>query len=164
MSSPPTQSARSHLRRNSLEILQYAKRLQEKYILHPFWDGSSFDKIDEISRVPDVDIVDAGCCKYLLIEVNNCGTAYGQSKLVVRGDASCTYHADILEKLEKQINTKELVLNCKGGGRIQVDPATRTISVYGRSQEFGRADHEKTVEILRKSYPQWTIDLTDDEY
>lgn len=26
-------------------------------------------------------------------------------------------------------------------------------------QEFGQADHGKTVEILKKKYPQWTIKI-----
>ncbi len=90
MSSPT--SGRLSLRRNSLELLQYAKRLQEKYILHPFWIDSSMGKIEGIAHVPDVDIVEAGCCKYVLIEVQNTGTTYSQSKLVVRGDASCADH------------------------------------------------------------------------
>ncbi|CAF1307316.1 unnamed protein product [Adineta steineri] len=160
-----TTSGRSHKRRrNSLELFQYAKRLQERYILHPFWIDTSMGKINEISHVPDVDIAEAGCCKYILIEVRNYGTTYEQSKLVVRGDASCAYHADLLDKLKSQINQKELTIECIGGGRIRVDPATRTISVYGQSQEFGEADHQQTVEILKKKYPQWTIEVTDDEY
>jgi len=36
--------------------------------------------------------------------------------------------------MENQIDEKKLTLDCKGGGRIQVDPGTRTISVYGYSQ------------------------------
>jgi hypothetical protein len=91
MSSPT--SGRLHLRRNSLELLQYAKRLQDKYILHPFWIDSSMGKIEELSRVPDVDIVEAGCCKYILIEIRDEETTYGQSKFVVRGDASCVDHS-----------------------------------------------------------------------
>jgi hypothetical protein len=85
---------RCHKRRNSRELLQYAKRFQEKYILHQFWiDSSSMGKkIVQISDVPDVDIAEAGCFKYILIEVCDRGTTYGQSKLVVRGDASCAYH------------------------------------------------------------------------
>ncbi len=97
MSSPT--SGRFHLRRNSLELLQYAKRLQEKYVLHPFWIDSSMGKIEEISQVPDVDIAEAGCCKYILVEVRDDGATYTQSKLVVRGDASCADHGkNILEK------------------------------------------------------------------
>ncbi len=90
---------RNHKRRNSREILRYAKRFQEKFILHEFWiDLSMGKKIGEISDVPDVDIAEAGCFKYILIEVRDRGTTYGQSKLVVRGDASCAYHGRGIEK------------------------------------------------------------------
>lgn len=145
---PPPTSGRLNIRRNSLELLQYAKRLQDKYILHPYWINSSMGKIEEISQVPEVDIAEAGCCKYVLIEVRDGGTTYNQAKLVVRGDASCADHGkiyfrikiylcihlvDVLEKMENQIDENKLTLTCKGGGRIQVDPGTRTISVYGYS-------------------------------
>ncbi|CAF1197018.1 unnamed protein product [Rotaria sp. Silwood1] len=161
----PTAKERSRKRRNSLELLQYAKRFQEKYILHQFWiDLSMSKKIREISDVPDVDIGEAGCFKYILIEVRDRGTTYGKSKFVVRGDAACAYHADVLDIMESQIDPTKLTLDCKGGGRIRVDPQIRTISVYGYSMGFGRADHEKTVEILKKSYPEWTIEITDEEY
>jgi 2-phosphoglycerate kinase len=84
---------RCHKRQNSREILQYAKHFQEKYILHPFWiDSSMGKKIGEISDIPDVDIAEAGCFKYILIEVRDRGATLGQSKFVVRGDASCAYH------------------------------------------------------------------------
>jgi hypothetical protein len=95
-SSPPSGNLR--IRRNSIEFLQYAKRLQEKYILHPFWIDTSMGKIGEISHVPDVDIAEAGCCKYLLIEVQDRDTTYGPPKLVVRGDASCAYHGENINK------------------------------------------------------------------
>jgi hypothetical protein len=35
--------------------------------------------------------------------------------------------------MEGQIDEKKLTLDCKGGGRIRVNPQTRTISVYGYS-------------------------------
>lgn len=80
--------------RDPKTLLQYAKQLQEKYILHPFWiDKSMGKKIAELGDIPDVDIAEAGCFKYILIEVRNRGTTtYEQMKLVVRGDASCAYH------------------------------------------------------------------------
>jgi hypothetical protein len=87
-------SHRLQKRRNSLELFQYAKRLQEKYILHPFWIDTSMGKIEEVSHVPDVDIAEAGCFKYILIEVRDRATTYEQSKVVVRGDASCAYHGN----------------------------------------------------------------------
>lgn len=85
-------SGRLQVRRNSHELLQYAKRLQEKYILRPFWIDSSMGKINELSQVPDVDIAEAGCCKYILVEIHDGATTYTQSKLVVRGDASSADH------------------------------------------------------------------------
>jgi hypothetical protein len=35
--------------------------------------------------------------------------------------------------MEDQIDESKLTLDCKGGGRIRVNPQTRTISVYGYS-------------------------------
>jgi hypothetical protein len=96
---PSSTSGRLHIRRNSLELLQYAKRLQEKYIIHPLWINTSLGKIEDISNVPDVDIAEAGCCKYILIELRDYSTTYGQSKLVVCGDASCAYHGKKMESV-----------------------------------------------------------------
>jgi hypothetical protein len=153
-------AVRFHKRGNSLELLQYAKRFQEKFILHQFWTDSSMGKkIEKISDVADVDIAEAGCFKYILIEVQDLGSNYGQSKLVVRGDASCAFHgmkknfhsyliyliflADVLDIMENQIDEKKLTLDCKGGGRIRVNPQTRTISVYGYSQVIYKKNFEK---------------------
>lgn len=101
-----SKSRRSSLRRNSTEILQFAQHLREKYILRPFWINSSMGKINNISHVPDVDIAEAGTCKYLLIEVRDHGTTFGQSKLVVRGDASCAYHGRIKIENDNEIYYK----------------------------------------------------------
>lgn len=90
---------RDSKRRQNREVLHIAKRLQEKYILHPFWiDQSMGKKIGEIGDIPEVDIAEAGCFKYILIEVRDRGTTYGQTKLVVRGDASCAYHGKTIGK------------------------------------------------------------------
>jgi len=43
------------------------------------------------------------------------------------------YLADVLGIMESQIDESKLILDCKGGGRIRVNPQTRTISVYGYS-------------------------------
>ena len=86
-------TTRKSSRRNSLELLRFAKRFQEKYILQPYWTNTSLGKIDEVSQVADVDIGEAGCFKYVLIEVRNRNPMYERSKLIVRGDASCTYHS-----------------------------------------------------------------------
>ena len=41
--------------------------------------------------------------------------------------------ADVLDLMQDQIDEKKLILDCKGGGRIRVNPQTRKISVYGYS-------------------------------
>ncbi len=41
--------------------------------------------------------------------------------------------ADVLGLMEEQIDESKLILDCKGGGRIRVNPQTRKISVYGYS-------------------------------
>lgn len=46
----------------------------------------------------------------------------------------CLLSADVLDLMENQIDQSKLTLDCKGGGRIRVNPQTRTISVYGYSQ------------------------------
>ena len=53
---------------------------------------ASMGKIDDISHIPDVDLAEAGCCKYLLIEVQDHGKTYSQSKFIVHGDAYCVDH------------------------------------------------------------------------
>ena len=148
----PSPSGRLHLRRNSHEILEYAKHLQEKYILHPYWSNGSMGKITEVGQVADIDIAEAGSFKYVLIEVSNRSANYPGPKLVVRGDASCAYHgkkrfesslsdwldpllpADIFEKMASHIDDEALSIECQGGGRICVDPGTRTITINGCSQ------------------------------
>lgn len=49
-------------------------------------------KIEKVTDVPDVDIAEAGCFKYILVEVHDRDKTINQSKLVVRGDASCGFH------------------------------------------------------------------------
>lgn len=84
---------RCQKRRSNRELFQYAKHLQEKYILHQFWvDLTMGKKIGELNDVPDVDIAEAGCFKYVLVSVRDRDATSAKSKLVVRGDASSAYH------------------------------------------------------------------------
>jgi hypothetical protein len=54
--------------------------------------GKKFEKLIDVA---DVVIADAGCFKYILIEVRERTNDVDQTKLVVRGDASCAYHGEI---------------------------------------------------------------------
>jgi Janus/Ocnus family (Ocnus) len=64
-----------------------------------------------IAEVPDVQIDDSGVFKYILIRAEDKDK---QSKDLVRGFASAEYHADILEKVEKQLLPKKIKLECLG--------------------------------------------------
>lgn len=46
--------------------------------------------------------------------------------------------ADVLDIMQEQIDESKLTLDCKGGGRMRVNPQTRTISVYGYSMVSGK--------------------------
>ena len=112
-----------------------------------------------IAEVPDVQIDDEGIYKYILIRATD---KQGESKNLVRGFATAGFHADILDATEKQLLPKGIQLDCLGGGRIE--KSNKTISVYGHSIGFGRADHQVTVAILKKSFPGYNITWSNDGY
>ncbi|XP_071568289.1 sex-regulated protein janus-A-like [Temnothorax nylanderi] len=73
--------------------------------------------------------------------------------------------ADIFDRVDEQIKKHAgLQANCVGGGRIEHDPDEKTIKVYGYSQGFGKADHQISVELLKKKYPTYNITWSDDGY
>lgn len=115
---------------------------------------------------PPVDI-DNGTFKYVLIEVYATDPDAPEnelSKLLVRGKVSAEYHADVYDAEEELIRAKGLDSQCLGGGRILHDPSKKFIRVYGYSVGFGRAQHTKTVDILKKKYPDYTIEWSDEGY
>lgn len=92
---PSAKTGRAWQRRSSVGVFRFAKYLQEKFVLRQFWiDKSMGKKIDDVADVPDVDIAEAGCFKYVLVEVRDRAAKYEQTKTVVRGDASCAYHGE----------------------------------------------------------------------
>lgn len=48
-----------------------------------------------------------------------------------------------------------------GGGWIDHDPKRRTVSIFGTSHAFGRADHAATAMHIRSAYPDYEV--TDDD-
>ncbi|XP_025265709.1 sex-regulated protein janus-A-like isoform X1 [Camponotus floridanus] len=116
-----------------------------------------------LDKVVDVDIDDYGRFKYILINVQDDTNKI--SKQIVRGNARAQWHANIFDKVDGEI--KKLVglrANCVGGGRIEHDPDEKTIKVYGYSQGFGKADHQVSVELLKKKYPDYNITCSDEGY
>ncbi|KAF1594939.1 UNVERIFIED_CONTAM: 14 kDa phosphohistidine phosphatase, partial [Eudyptes robustus] len=60
--------------------------------------------------------------------------------------------------------TRGLVADCLGGGRIKHDANGKSLKVYGYSTGFGRADHEKAVELLKTKYPEYEITWSNEGY
>ncbi|XP_072749302.1 sex-regulated protein janus-A [Anoplolepis gracilipes] len=118
---------------------------------------------DLLDKVLDVDIDGHGRFKYILINVQD--DVNKASKQIVRGYARAQWHADIFDKIDEEVKKHAgLRANCVGGGRIEHDPDEKTIKVYGYSQGFGKADHQVSVELLKKKYPDYNITWSDEDY
>ena len=88
-------------------------------------------------------IYDAGVTqKYILIQAG--------ADLLVRGNASCEYHADIFAHFQKDIQKEYpgLELKVLGGGRITV--TENTIRVHGYSMAYGLCDHSIAANAIQK--------------
>ncbi|XP_073242925.1 14 kDa phosphohistidine phosphatase-like [Porites lutea] len=109
----------------------------------------------KLESVADVEIDATGRFKYILIKVID-DSGGGVYKYVVRGFDWADYHADIYDRVEKDIKRMGLKSDCVGGGRIQHNKSEKKILVYGYSMGFGRADHSITVDKLKKAYPDYT--------
>lgn len=114
----------------------------------------------KLDAIENVDIDADGRFKYILIKVGKGDVG----KFIVRGYDSCGYHADILDQVEPGIRGLGFDIDCVGGGRILHEPNKKSILVYGYSQGFGRADHAKTVEILKRQYPVYNITYKNEGY
>ncbi|KAM3717592.1 UV-stimulated scaffold protein [Dirofilaria immitis] len=114
-----------------------------------------------LTDVPNAKIDPDGVFKYILIKVIE--KVSRKEKLIVRGYSRCDYHGDVLEETEKELGSNyELV--CLGGGRIKHESKNHNILVYGYSQGYGPADHQKSVDILREKYPDYKISFSTEGY
>eukprot|EP00356_Strombidium_inclinatum_P011466 CAMPEP_0170502218 /NCGR_PEP_ID=MMETSP0208-20121228/40826_1 /TAXON_ID=197538 /ORGANISM="Strombidium inclinatum, Strain S3" /LENGTH=141 /DNA_ID=CAMNT_0010781163 /DNA_START=40 /DNA_END=465 /DNA_ORIENTATION=- len=109
-----------------------------------------------------------GTFKYIQIEVTD--PASNQTRTVVRGYKSCPYHADILNKFQYEelstLGPMKFNLNCPGGGRITHTntAADHKIHIYGYSQGFGLADHQKSENIIAQDYNGYEFTWTNEGY
>lgn len=112
-----------------------------------------------------------------------------ETRHFVRGYARCEYHADIYDPFEEKIRGQGLDAQCLGGGRIvhkvthglnlftllagchfnaisrvHFQPDEKYLKVYGYSMGFGKANHERSVEILKTKYPDYKIEWSDEGY
>ncbi|XP_020712247.2 14 kDa phosphohistidine phosphatase-like [Athalia rosae] len=115
-----------------------------------------------LEAIPDVDIDDNGTFKYILIDV------YGKDdsiqKVILRGYLR-DYHMTIFEEVEEKIQkiSKDIRMDCPGGGFIQHNAAAKKIKVYGKSIGYGAADHKVAVKLLQKAYPDYEVITTNED-
>jgi len=108
-----------------------------------------------LEAIPDVDI-DEGVFKYVLITVADAKDE-SVEKLVVRGNTDAEYHADVYEAFcRKTEGPLGMDCQCRGGGRINHNSEEKKILVYGHSVGYGKADHSKTVAILKGHYKEYS--------
>ena len=102
-----------------------------------------------------------GTFKYVLIRLYH---ENDSSELLVRGFKWGAYHDDIYQETLQEAQKRGMDTECLGGGRIKHEPEKKEIFVYGYSMGYGRADHTKTVEILKKKYADYKITYSNEGY
>ncbi|KAK2586344.1 hypothetical protein KPH14_010636 [Odynerus spinipes] len=74
-------------------------------------------------------------------------------------------HLNIYDETVKQVEQyPDLEVEVLGGGRILHDPENKSIKVYGYSQGYGKADHQISVDLLKKKYTDYNITWSDEGY
>ena len=110
-----------------------------------------------------------GTFKYIQITVTDAESQ--EEVILVRGWRSCQYHQDILSLFRRnEVNNhpkkgnRRLKTSSPGGGRIEYDIESKKITCFGYSNSFGQADHEMSTEIIKKSFPDFTVEWNNDGY
>lgn len=120
--------------------------------------------MSKLESVEEVHI-DEGTFKYVYIRVyQDAGNDDRIEKDIVRGFNWAEYHADIYDRIDEELGKLGLDCECLGGGRILHKPAEKYIKVYGYSMGFGKADHARTVEKIKRKYPDYRIEWSDEGY
>ncbi|CAI4226781.1 unnamed protein product [Auanema sp. JU1783] len=123
--------------------------------------------MESLDKVDLVHIDDNGVFKYVLIKVPHTDDNEEEDilnyKIYLRGYISCDYHANVVRKFREEVGN-DVPMECIGGGRIEKNNAGKKITVYGYSQEFGQANHSLSAEMLKKKYPDFHVDFSNDGY
>jgi phosphohistidine phosphatase len=92
--------------------------------------------------------------KYILARVvyDDDAESIDCERLLVRGDATAEYHADILDQLKRELG-RHAQVQALGGGRISHDAAQGKVHVFGCSMAFGPAVHEVSAALVQRAYP-----------
>ena len=95
--------------------------------------------------------------KYILIDIKD--TESDKEMTIVRGYKDCSTHTNILYEFERDELEKMPIMIKKnwkvwppGGGIINLNKEEKKIVISGSSEKYGRADHQKTQEIIETEY------------
>lgn len=116
----------------------------------------------KLDAVQDVDIDENGKFKYVLIKIYTDDEGLN-CKNIVRGYGWAGYHADIYDDTSERLSGLGIHTECLGGGRILHNPDTKTVTVFGYSMGFGKADHSISTELIKKRYPSYDNITWNDE-
>lgn len=114
------------------------------------------------SILPSVEICE-GAHKYVQITAARNGIE--QTFVVSRRNAA--YHRNAAEPfIEKLRRSGYYDIEVTGGGRVAFDEDQKEISIYGYSYGFGKADHERSAEIVRQDerYKDYHVSWSDEGY
>ena len=137
------------------EALRLQKRLQDT--------SSDEGGPDSGKRVPNVSI-ESGTYKYVLISAVLPGGGERQH-FVVSGRGE--YHRNVAENFVPSLEqTGYSSIRILGGGRIALDDAKKTISIYGYSYGFGLADHALSKSVVQRDdrYKDFKITWSNEGY
>jgi phosphohistidine phosphatase len=139
--------------------IKLPKIQKSTFLAHPILFSRIIHAMSKLSSIPNVAIDPSGTFKYILVKVTD--PASKDSKLIVRGFERCAYHSDILDEV-KSIEGGDLEYQPLGGGKIIFEPDNKSLFIYGKSDGYGQADHQKSVNILQEKYPDYSITFSND--
>ncbi|XP_022671573.1 sex-regulated protein janus-A-like isoform X3 [Varroa jacobsoni] len=121
----------------------------------------SISRISEImDKVPSCRL-DTGRNRYVLIKIY-VDNDEEKGRYIIRGSSLAPDHKTIFEGEEETLKKQNIDCDCCGGGYIVLSSEDKEIRVFGVSQYFGMADHEKAVAILSKQYAGHSISASNE--
>ncbi len=108
--------------------------------------------------IPEVILPQGYNGKILLVSVSGEGIA--TSVLLRSGDL---WHREILRNTVaeiKNLGLENAQVHELGGALVRFEP-DGAITIYGASQEFGACDKEYAAEIIKRKFPNRTINISD---
>jgi len=119
----------------------------------------------DLSEFREVDLWvrgEKGSTRFIVADVSD---GEGGKKRVIRGQAFHNKHREIVEYLQGEAvsagTPRGVVRNavaCCGGGFLELDSVAKTITLWGRSQNYGKEpDRQETIYILERKYSDYRV-------